>query len=217
MNSLLFSFFLLGLSLGVGPCMASCGPLLLSFISAGGKNVTGSIGAYLLFSSSRILAYVALAILIFLFSNLLYLHSYEVFSNYIVKIGGIFIIIIGFLLCLGKAFNNKMCDKLHHIFIKRDGKTLFIFGLIIGIMPCLPYFSMLSYVGITAKNILESAMLGFSFGLGTVISPVFILVIFAGCLPRLLKHAGRLIRVFQFSCGIIIIFLGLKLILRGAV
>ena len=51
---IVITFFLLGLSFGSGPCLAACGPLLISYIAGTGKKFKDSVVTYLIFSSARI-------------------------------------------------------------------------------------------------------------------------------------------------------------------
>ena len=59
------SIFLLGLSFGLGPCVASCGPVLVSYIAGTGKNIYKGFLVYVLFSLSRVISYIILALAVF--------------------------------------------------------------------------------------------------------------------------------------------------------
>lgn len=214
MNKLIFTFFLLGLSFGVGPCLASCGPLLISYIAGTQKNILKSILTYILFSLSRIFIYLVLGLFIFLSGKIITNYVLGAFSRYFFILGGFFIIIIGLLIALGKNPNYKFCQKIQSIFLKKDTKTIIVLGLVIGILPCAPLISVVSYIGLTARHWLNSLIYSFSFGLGTIVSPLFLLVIFAGFIPQIIKN-NNFYRIFNFICGFIIIFLGIQLIRRA--
>lgn len=211
MNKLLLNFFLLGLSLGLGPCIASCGPLLISYLAGSEKNIKKCITAYFLFSFSRILVYVILGLLVFAFGQLSSQYLFEPWRKLIIILGATFIIIIGLLMILGKNLDNRFCSALNNFFLKKDAKTIFIFGLIIGILPCLPFISVLSYIGLVCKTWLSSLIYSLGFGLGTIVSPLLIIATFTGLLPNILLPKNKLSKVFSFLCGLIIIFLGLQL------
>ncbi len=151
MIKLILSFFILGLSFGVGPCVASCGPLLISYAAATNKNVLQSLKAYLLFSLSRVLVYIGLSLAIFLFGQAAK-YLLGAYVGYLFALGGLFIIIIGLLVMFGQDVNLKFCRKLQGFFLKKDAKTVIILGLIIGILPCAPFISIVSYIGLAAKH-----------------------------------------------------------------
>ena len=65
MSEIALSSFLLGLAFGWGPCLASCGPLVLSYSVGTQKNHWQGLVLYLVFSASRIFIYVMLAVLFF--------------------------------------------------------------------------------------------------------------------------------------------------------
>lgn len=205
---ILISFFILGFSFGIGPCLASCGPLLISYVAGTKKNMAKSGWVYLLFSASRILVYIALSLVIFFFGRIIL----GAFARYFSLFGGLFIIIIGLLIMLGKNPNHKFCSKMQGFFLKRDSKTVIILGLVMGILPCAPLISVTSYIGLIAKDWTDGLLYALCFGLGTVASPLFVLVMAAGLLTKI-KPA--VYRAFNFICGLIIVFLGLQLIRRA--
>jgi sulfite exporter TauE/SafE len=215
MNKLFFSFFLLGLSLGFGPCLATCGPLLISYTAGTHKSIPKSILTYIIFSLSRVSVYAVLGVLVFLFGQAVSNYFFSSFSRYIFILGGIFIIIIGILMSIGKSPEHKFCQKMQALLLKKDTKTVFIFGLIIGIIPCLPFISALSYIGLASKTWFNSLLLSLSFGLGTVISPLFVVTILAGIIPDVLKDGSKIRTIFNSVCGLIIVFLGLRLLQKA--
>lgn len=208
---LILSFFLLGLSFGSGPCLASCGPLLLAYLAGTQKNVPQSLRVYFLFSLSRILIYIALGV----FLSLL-LKALSRYAPYISMISGIFIIFIGILVALGRIAQNKWCCRLQELFINKDAKTIIIFGLLTGLIPCAPFISVISYIGISSYGWLNSLLYSASFGIGTALSPLCVFAVFAGLIPRILKNSQRAVAVFNIACGLVIIFLGGSLVFKAA-
>lgn len=214
MSKLLFNFFLLGLSLGFGPCLVTCGPLLISYIAGTQKNVIKSIRAYLLFSLSRVSVYAVLGIAVFLFGQLISKYSFSALTQYLFLCGGVFIMFIGLIMVMGKNLDNKFCRWIEQTFLKKDAKTIFIFGLIIGIMPCLPFVSLLTYIGLVSGTLIDALFYSLSFGLGTVISPLLIIAALTGLIPRIIIKTNRLYRFLNAACGIIIMFLGMQLAVK---
>lgn len=214
MTETLISFFVVGLSFGWGPCLASCAPIVLSYIAGTGKNISKALYVYILFSIARILVYLLLSLLVFFFGNFLFEKYLFKFSKYILVAGGLFIILTGLLLAIGKRFEFKFCKLLQKNLLEHDKKSVFVFGLVIGFLPCVPLLAVFSLMMLIAKSWFDSLLLGFSFGLGTFVSPLFFLVIFAGAIPSLFKNKGYLL-ILNFICGAIIVFLGIQVIWRA--
>ncbi|MBP7216566.1 MAG: sulfite exporter TauE/SafE family protein [Candidatus Omnitrophica bacterium] len=206
---LILTFFLFGLSFGAGPCLASCGPLLLSYIVGTKKDIRASLLAYLAFSLSRIAIYVIIGFSVF--SCMQMLARYE---HFITIASGIFLIIVGALIALGKAVSFKICQRAQDTLLRNDLKTIVVLGVITGIAPCAPLISIISYVGITAKHWLHSLVYSLAFGIGTAVSPLLFLVVVAGIIPGLIKNQERFQRIFNLVSGAVIILLGVLLLRR---
>lgn len=215
MNKTVFSCFLFGLSFGMGPCLASCGPLLLSYTAGTNKNIIKSALVYLLFSLSRILIYLVFSLVIFFLGQAIINYTFLPFSKYLFILGGVFIALIGILISLGKSSDHKLCKRLQSFFLNKDTKTVIILGLIVAILPCAPLISVLSYIGIISKHWFEAVLNGLFFGLGTVVSPLFLFVLLSGSLSKLIIDKNNFYRIFNIICGLIIIFLGVQLVKRG--
>jgi len=50
--------------------------------------------------------------------------------------------------------------------------------------------------------------------LGTIISPLLLLVMLAGVIPRFMGNREKIYRIFTFICGLVIIILGIQLLFR---
>jgi len=210
MPKLLITFFLFGLSFGWGPCIASCGPLLISYFAASRKTIRQSIVAYCVFSLSRIAVYMLLGISVFYIAQTL-----SRYAQVIAIVSGVFLILIGALIAVGKMADFSWCKPLHKCFIEKDTKTFVVFGLIAGIIPCAPFISVASYIGLTAKTLAHGIIYSAAFGLGTILSPLILLSVGAGFIPRILGKAQRLHAIFNFVCGVVIIVLGVMMLMRA--
>jgi len=215
MNKIIIASFLLGFSFGMGPCIASCGPLLISYTAGTNKNITKSFFMYLIFSLSRIFIYIGLSLTIFLLGQFIIDSILSPISKYVYISAGAFIAIIGVLICLGKNSNHKFCEKLQSFFLRKDAKTIIILGLIVGILPCAPLISALSYIGLVAKHWIDALLYGLFFGIGTAVSPLLIFVIFSGFITKAIVERSKFYRVFNIIFGVVIIFLGLELASRS--
>lgn len=208
MHKIMLYLFLAGLVFGSGPCLASCGPLLVSYIAGIKKNARGGLLAYIFFSLARVSVYIILSIFIYFLGDIA-LHRLSInLSGPLFVFGGIFIIIIGILVSLGRKC--EMGLKRH------DRATAFGLGAIIGLLPCGPLLSVFAYIGLVCKSWVQSLLYSFSFGAGTFLSPLVILSMLAGKISALVVNTkGAYYALFNLFCGGIIIFLGIQLLLKG--
>ncbi len=212
MNKIIISLFLSGILLGSGPCLASCGPILISYIAGTKKNILKGVLTYILFSSARIVVYLILSLMVFLGSFTLE-RLLGSFSKFILIIGGSFVILIGILMALGTRLKLPFCRFLGENILGKDKKSIIIMGLLIGLLPCAPLLAVLSYIGLVSKSVFQSLIYAFSFGLGTFASPLLLLSILAGVIPKFLSDKKAIYaQIFSLICGLIIIFLGLNLL-----
>jgi sulfite exporter TauE/SafE len=224
--------FILGLTFGWGPCLASCGPLFLVYVSGTGKNPIKGVGAYLLFSVSRVLVYLILGLLVFYFGRLVF-ERYSAFFKFILVGSGIFIMMLGALICLGKEIKLSSCSFLYKYILEKDKKSIIALGLAAGFLPCAPLVTLLAYTGLASRSIFDNLAYTASFGFGTAISPLIIFAALAGLIPKLFRdgsqsnlkvspkkgHFSFVLRtvpkkLFNIICGLIIIIMGLQLIRR---
>ena len=210
------SLFLLGLSFGSGACIASCGPLLITYLVGTEKNVTKSITSYILFSVARIAVYVILSLCVFLVGRFVIMRFVADILRYLVVAGGALIMVMGVLVAMGKEYKFALCGVLHKRLIEHDVKSILIMGLVIGLLPCAPLIALFSYVGLVSKTWAQSLVYSLSFGLGTAFSPLIFLAVFAGAMPKFLGARGQaVIRAVRYICAAIIIILGTQLVWRG--
>jgi len=216
MSKIIVSMFLTGLFFGSGPCLASCGPLLISYIAGTKKNIPKSILTYIIFSLSRISVYLVLSLAIFTLSQLTVTRLLGSFAKYIFILGGGIMVFLGALLAFGKKIAFPFSQSLYNKMLGRDKKSILLLGLVIGLLPCAPLLAIFSYIGLVSRTWSASLLYALSFGVGTFISPLILLAILAGLIPRMLEGKKTVYySIFSFICGLIIIFLGLQLI-RGA-
>lgn len=214
MNEIAISFFILGLSFGAGPCMASCGPLFISYIAGGGKGILKSLMAYILFSLARICVYLVLSLLVFILGKFVLERFISGYSRYLFIGGGAFLVLIGALMAIDKNANFKFCGFLREHILARDKKSIITLGLIAGLLPCAPLLAVFSYIVLVSRSYPETLFYSFSFGIGTFVSPLIFLVIAAGFIPKYLI-GSKYERLFSLICGLVIIFLGIQLAWRG--
>ena len=211
-----FSLFATGIILGAGPCLASCGPILISYIAATKRSPLGGLWSWLVFSVSRVLVYIFLGLIAGFAGAELFHRFYWEVSGYIIWfIGGIFISSLGVLIFLGKESRFNVCRLLNESLIQKDTKSLIALGVIIGIFPCAPLIGIFSYIMMVSTHFSQGILMSAAFGLGTVISPMIFLGMLAGSIPKLkvLQNEKNLL-IFQRICGGILFLLGMFLIVR---
>jgi sulfite exporter TauE/SafE len=216
MFKIALGLFISGLLFGSGPCIASCGPILISYIAGTKTNLLKGLKDYILFSLARISVYIILGLIIFFLGSFTLQRLLGDYSKYIFILGGSFIILIGLLMVLGKRLEFRFLRFFHKNILERDKKSMILLGAVIGFLPCAPLLAILSYTGLVSKSWIDSSLYNFSFGIGTFVSPLILLAMLAGLIPRFLaKEKAAYSRIFSLICGLVIIFFGVQLIIRA--
>lgn len=216
MSKILFELFVTGVLFGSGPCISSCGPLLVSYVAGSRKGLAGSLIVYTIFSCARIAVYLALSLAIFLFGEFAATNWLGGAYKYIFISGGIFIIAIGIFMVFDKSQEMKICRLFKEKFLEKDNKSVVALGLLAGLLPCAPFLAVLSYVALVSKTWVSSLLYSFSFGVGTFVSPLLLLVMIIGIFPKLnFYHKPWFSKTISLISGLVMIFLGIKLILSA--
>lgn len=215
MTRMLLSLFLTGVFLGYGPCLLSCGPLLVSYIAATKENAVGGLKTYIIFSLTRLFCYCLLGFFVGLLGEWVLRRFFE---SQVLKIlffiFGLFLLIVGILISIEKFSLGRKCHALIHQQLgSKDFKSVVIFGLIVSLAPCLPLMSVLGYIALVSDHWLKGVLYMVSFGLGTVISPMIVLAMAAGGVAKVLLRHEKAMRVLKIFCGLIIAYLGISLML----
>lgn len=210
--------FLTGLALGSTRCLLSCAPALLLYISGTKNNWKEGLSATLIFSFSRLLSYIILGFLAgSLGGAISSILNKEKVSNYLFLALGIFVIMIGILITIGKESTNKSCNYLQQITLKKSLISMVFLGFTIGFASyCLPFIALLSYISLSVRNPFLGAFYGFSFGLGaSVITPLLALGIIFSLFPPLIFTQTKYLETFKRVCGIFLVIWGLRLLIEA--
>ena len=213
--TIILSLFLLGISFGWGPCLASCGPLVISYTVGTQKNITESLAVYLLFSLARISVYVVLGVAVFFVGQAVAEISLGRYSRYVYYSGGALVIFLGALTIAGRFSPWRVCQFLHTRFLAQDKKSIVLLGIMLGLLPCAPLLGLFGYSGLAAKTPAVAALYALAFGIGTAVSPLGLAVAVAGVIPRVLRDSQAIQRIFRIACGLIMVILGLQLVWQG--
>ncbi len=211
--------FLTGLALGVGPCMMFCLPILLPYIAGTREGWLEGLKATMAFSLTRLAAYTVLGLIAGVSGEILTgLFGEGGYSLYIWVIGYLFVSFLGLLILLGGELKTPMPRFLTRHKLGDDLTSLIILGLLVGITPCGPLLGILTYITLSVKSPLSGAFHAFCFGLGaSIITPITLLGVVAGVVPRLIFKSPRISEMFKRSCGALLILLGAKQIITQLV
>ena len=196
-----------GFTFGWGPCLTYTAPLLLPYIGGTKRNWQGGLKVGLVFSIGRLLALAALgglATVAFSFINQFFPpHK----SGWLYLVSAIFMITIGILIILGKGFKIGIGKSI----LDKGTTSIFLFGFLMGIAPCVPYVAILTYIACVAENtILSGILYAAVFAAGTAIAPI-VLGTLMGIIPAKLFKSTKLLKVFQIICGMLLILFGFQL------
>lgn len=197
-----------GFTMGWGPCLAYIAPLLLPYIGATKRNWQDGLKIGLAFSIGRLLALAILGGLATVAFSSINRFFPPQKSGWLYLIAAFFMITIGVLIILGKGF------KMHigKIILDKGTESIFLFGFLMGIAPCVPYVAILTYIACVAENaVLLGIVYAALFATGTAIAPI-VLGSLMGIIPEKLFRSTKLFKTFQVVCGLVSILFGLQLI-----
>jgi sulfite exporter TauE/SafE len=116
--------------------------------------------------------------------------------------------VMGICIILGKGFKIPIGNNM----LKRGTESMFLFGFLMGVAPCVPYVAILTYIACIAENdVLAGMQHATVFALGTAIAPI-VLGAFMGLVPGKVLKSMKLLKTFQAVCGIVLIFFGFHLL-----
>lgn len=211
------SLFVTGVVLATGPCLLSCGPLLVSYVTAARLDARGALRTYLVFSLTRVGVYFLLGGLIGFFGeNVLRGILQGRFLGYFFAGGGFWVVVTGLFLALRKTEGDTACGRWHRLVLSGGTKNIVLFGLVTSLSVCWPLWAVLGYIVLVADTWVKGVIFMAAFGLGTVLSPVLLLALgLAGRVEVLTKGRQRWLGRIRFLAGMALVYLGVGLIIRG--
>jgi hypothetical protein len=211
-----FSLFITGIIMGSGPCLLSCGPILLSYIAGTKSSALQGLKCWAVFSLSRLLSTIFLSFLAGLVGTALFRRFYWEVSGYIIwGITGLFIMFLGFMVFMGFHAKLRVCDILGNAAAQRDKNSVMALGILVGLLPCVPLVGVLSYIAMISTRYYHGIFMGAAFGFGVIISPLIFASMIAGAIPglKIFQNSNRVI-IFQKVCGIILMILGSHIFIK---
>ena len=202
--------FITGFLLGWGPCLVYCTAILAPYLAGTKTGWKEGLLSSVVFSAGRLIAYMLLGAVAG-FSGRIFSSLYMTgnFSVYAQLAGGLFVFLLGLTIIMGKGKSISLCKYIN----KHNNESLFLLGILIGLAPCAPLMGSLVYILLKSGNIIEGAVYGLSFGLGTSLSPVLIIGAAAGFLPKRVILNQKFYNWFQRACGVVIIYFAVRLLL----
>ena len=207
--------FIIGVLLSWGPCFSFCAPLTLPFIAATQKGWRQGLKLSLVFSLARIVPYVILSIISAILGQYLISNFYEGQAKTVIYfVVGAFISLLGIIILIGKSPYLHLCAP-----VKRIGpggvKEMALLGLLVGFAPCLPLLGVLAYIAFHTQDFLQGALLGLTFGAGTLVSPLILCGSLAGGVSLILLKKPLVYKIFSRACGVILVYFGIDMIIRA--
>ncbi|MFH1505054.1 MAG: sulfite exporter TauE/SafE family protein [Candidatus Omnitrophota bacterium] len=210
MKENLYYLLTAGLILGSGPCLWLCAPVLISYIASNKQNTKKSLISYLTFSAFKLLGYTIMGILAAVGVKLLNIPFLARYLDSIFLLLGVFIILIGISTIF---YREKGLGKICGWVNKGNVKNVGILGLLIGLAPCAPLLGILNYIVIISRIPYEAIIFSLVFGIGTVLSPLLILVILSAKLANFFSQNKKIKLLIRIICGLILIVLGARILI----
>lgn len=198
----LVSIWVLGLSVGLTACTATCLPFMGALVVGGGHSPLNAFRQTGAFALGKVLAYAVLGAVAGLFGEILLDVIESNLGHWL--IGGASILAGAFLVFSHKV--AKGCSTSRFF----QGAPPFVLGFVLSFVPCAPLAALLAAAALGADPLHGLAM-GMAFGLGAALTPLFVVV-------PLLSHLGRemvnerpsLMIAMRWTGAIILIALGLR-------
>jgi hypothetical protein len=197
-----------GLIMGWGPCLTHSAPLLLPYIGATKRHWRDGLKVGVAFSTGRLVALAFLggiATVAFSYINQFFPPHR---SGWLYGIAAVFMIAMGILIVTGKGIGIRTGTRI----LDKGAESMFLFGLLMGIAPCVPYVAILTYIACAAEHeVLKGVWYAVSFAVGTAIAPI-VLSSLTSMIPEKLLRSTRLLKGFQVLCGIVLMVFGARLL-----
>jgi cytochrome c-type biogenesis protein len=201
----LFAVWLLGASLGLTACTATCLPFMGTWILGRGGSQTQALRDTVLFVSGRILAYTLLGAVAAGAGSWLAQAMRGGTGNFVI---GMASITAGVWL-LRSAQAHKQCGFAR----KADSTPPLLLGFSLSLTPCAPLASLLAVCAATG-SIRWGVANGAAFGLGAALTPLLVLLPLVSLLGRQLReHRDWITRWIRWGAAVVLVLLGMRRIL----
>ncbi|MDR1995614.1 sulfite exporter TauE/SafE family protein [Azonexus sp.] len=206
--------WLLGASMGLTACAASCLPFIGTWALGRAGGDSEAFRHTLSFLTGRVLAYTLLALVAGMAGLSLARALGGIWGS--LAIGGTSIL-AGLWLLVGKRSAGCSKPSTSTQTIRwgrpRDATPPFLMGAALALTPCTPLTSLLA-VAAQAEDPLRGASFGLVFGIGATVTPILLLVPLAGRLGMALREERDWLTPWLMrAAGLVLILLGLRRII----
>ncbi len=200
--SKLAAMFVQGMVIGSGPCFVLCAPIVLPFLAGTQRSVAEGIWSIIEFSIGRIIVYSILGGLFGYFGYWLYrmLVDPKIISIIWIMVS-LYLVILGIILALGRDAGFKFCRA-------HSGENLIMLGILVGLSPCFPLLAIMTEISLFSKGAGMGMIYAFTFGLGTIVSPLIILGAVIPLVPGFILRGEKARSAFARLCGIALVLIG---------
>ncbi len=210
MLAIAWSLFVTGIFLGSGPCLLSCGPLLLSYVASTKTGAVSGLKTYLVFCGVRLSVYLSFGAGAGMLGAWVVHRFLESGSLAVLYAAfGAFLVLLGLFFILEDLVPHRWRASLTCCHEGRgDLRNIAVFALIVSLAPCAPLLAMFGYVALVSDAWYKGIVYMGAFGLGTVISPLILLVFLTGWFGSWLQKHRVVLRAVRVTSGLIFILLG---------
>ena len=206
--------FGIGVTYGIaGPCLVLCTPILLAYVAGSGKAWRDCLKDIAAFLTGKFLAYLILSAIAGFSSTILNKFVGSGLTPLFTPLAAVTSIILGTFIIFNKTGDHCHCHHGAHSI--HGGGGLFLLGFFIGITPCAPLLALLMEITLISHNAFEGMLYGFSFGMGTIVSGLFVTGVLAGIfrkVPAMIFRSEKNLSVFRVACGALLIIFGIWLL-----
>lgn len=198
----LLSIWVLGLSVGLTACTATCLPFMGALVVGGGQSPLSAFRQTGAFALGKVLAYALLGAAAGTLGEVLLDVVEGNLGHWL--IGGVSILAGGFLVYGHKAAQGCSTSRLF------QSAPPFALGFVLSFVPCAPLAALLAAAALGADPVHGLAM-GVAFGLGAALTPLFVVVPLLGHLGReMVNGHPKLLVGVRWTGALILVALGLR-------
>ena len=209
---ILVSALIFGLVTGFH-CIGMCGPIAIALPLKPGSRFT-RVSSAILYNLGRSITYAVMGLVFGFFGQSFAMAGFQKWVG--IVMGSIMILYVIFPAIFKNKFNidtfghqytGALRSRLAKLFGKRSYTSLFIIGLLNGLLPCGPVYAAI-FAAIATGSVVYGTAYMFIFGIGTI--PIMLAISLAGN-----KISGALRKKLAKLIPITIVIIGILFILRG--
>lgn len=201
----LASIWVLGLSVGLTACTATCLPFMGALVVGGGQSAGDAFRQTGAFATGKVLAYALLGALAGYLGEVILDVVEGNLGHWLI---GAVSIAAGAMLIYGhKVANGCRTSRLFH------GAPPLALGFVLSFVPCAPLAALLAAAAL-GGDLWHGLLMGAVFGLGAAVTPLFVVVPLLGKLGReLTSEHPRLLTALRWTGASVLVALGVRRIL----